>query len=106
MSKRDTTARGIYLECTATKGRVRPMSLSEIATEWEVFAKEGTVGVGAVRKVAPKALTVYIEAYGEVQVTADQIASAHDGKVILKVETFDERTQAAIRHAHDAEGRG
>jgi hypothetical protein len=34
---------------------------------------------------------VYIEAYGEVQVTADQIASAHDGKVILKVETLRTR---------------
>jgi len=82
------------------------MSLGEIAEEWEVFAKEGAVGIGAVRKVAPRALTVYIEAYGEVQVTAEQIASAHDGKVILKVETFDARTQEAIRHAHDGEARG
>jgi hypothetical protein len=81
------------------------MPLSEIAPEWQVFAEEGTVGVGAVRKVSPRALTVYIEAYGEVQVTADQIASAHDGKVILKVETFDARTQEAIRHAHDRESR-
>lgn len=81
------------------------MSLSQIAEEWEVFAEEGSVGVGAVRHVAPRALTVYIEAYGEVQVTADQIESAHDGKVILKVETFDARTQEAIRHAHDREDR-
>jgi len=81
------------------------MSLSQIAEEWEVFAAEGTVGIGAVRRVAPKHLTVYIEAYGEVQVSADQIASAHDGKVILKVDTFDPRTQEAIRHAHDREDR-
>lgn len=79
------------------------MSLSEIAVEWEVFAQEGSVGIGAVREVSPHALTVHIEAYGEVQVRADQIASAHDGKVILKVETFDPRTQEAIRHAHDGE---
>lgn len=80
------------------------MSLSEIAPEWQVFAAEGAVGIGAVRRVAPRMLTVYIEAYGEIHVTADQIASAHDGKVILKVETFDDRTQDAIRHAHDREG--
>ncbi len=81
------------------------MSLSEIAPEWQVFAEEGAVGIGAVRRVTPRALVVYIEAYGEVQVTADQIASAHDGKVILNVDTFDPRTQEAIRHAHDGEGR-
>jgi hypothetical protein len=81
------------------------MSLSEIAPEWQVFAEEGAIGVGAVRKVTPRALVVYIEAYGEVPVTAAQIASAHDGKVVLKVETFDSRTQEAIRHAHDRESR-
>jgi hypothetical protein len=82
------------------------MSLSEITAEWEVFAEEGTVGIGAVRKVAPHALTVYIEGFGDISVTANQIASAHDGKVILKPESFNDRTRNAIRHAHDREADG
>jgi hypothetical protein len=49
--------------------------------EWQVFAKEGTVGSAPCARSAPQGADVYIEAYGEVQVTADQIASAHDGKV-------------------------
>jgi hypothetical protein len=46
--------------------------------EWPVFAKEGTVGVGALRRVTPQALFVHIEAHGEVPVSANQIARAHD----------------------------
>jgi hypothetical protein len=54
------------------------ISLSEIAPEWPVFAKEGTVRLGALRRVTPQALFVHIEAHGEVPVSANQIARAHD----------------------------
>ncbi|MEL6914711.1 MAG: hypothetical protein AAFP13_09420 [Pseudomonadota bacterium] len=79
------------------------MSLKEIAEDWQVFASEGTLGVGAVRNVHPDHLIVYIEGYGEVHVYADQIAAAHDGKVVLDVDTLTDAVQHAIRHAHDRE---
>jgi hypothetical protein len=79
------------------------MSLAEIEPDWEVFASEGTVGIGAVRAVHKGHLVVYIEAFGDIDVHAHQIHSAHDGKVVLKPATFDDRIQAAIAHAHDRE---
>ena len=84
------------------------MSLAEIEPDWEVFASEGTVGIGAVRAVHKGHLVVYIEvvyieAFGDIDVHAHQIHSAHDGKVMLKPATFDDRIQAAIAHAHDRE---
>ncbi|MEL7301479.1 MAG: hypothetical protein AAFM92_13940 [Pseudomonadota bacterium] len=81
------------------------MSLKEIAEDWQVFAREGTVGVGAVRKVHPARLVVYIEGYGEIDVTAAQIAAAHDGKVILALDEMEPAVQNAILHAHDRETR-
>ena len=43
------------------------MPLSTIRIEDEVFAAEGAVGIGAVREVTPKTLTVYFEGYGDVE---------------------------------------
>ncbi|WP_179380850.1 hypothetical protein [Jannaschia marina] len=82
------------------------MSLATIEIDDEVFTEEGAVGFGAVRKVQAKQLVVYIEGYGDIVITAEQIASAHDGKVLLKPETLPPRLQAHLEHVHDGEIRG
>ena len=81
------------------------MSLATIRVEDEVFVKEGTVGVGAVRQVRPDTLSVYFEGYGEVEIGPRHISSAHDGKVLLKPETLPEDLQQRLEHIHDGEYR-
>jgi len=79
------------------------MDLTKIEKDWEVFAEEGATGVGAVREVAADHITVYVENFGDVRLTADRIKSAHDGKVILETDGLDDDVRAAVTHAHDAE---
>lgn len=79
------------------------MRIDEIQNEWTVFAQEGAVGIGAVRSVASDHIRIHIEGFGEQDVTAEQIASVHDGKVILKPASLPEDVRAAIAHAHDQE---
>lgn len=81
------------------------MSMGEIAAEWEVFAQDGAVGVGAVRKVHKDRLTVYLEGFGEIEITADQIDSAHDGKVVIDPGKLPDAARLAVAHAHDREQR-
>lgn len=81
------------------------MSLSTIRVEDEVFVTDGETGIGAVREVRPDALTVYFEGYGEVEIGPDHIASAHDGKVMLKRDTLPTDLQDKLDHIHDAEYR-
>lgn len=80
------------------------MDLSGVQRDWLVFAREGTVGVGAVRRVAADRLVVYIEGYGDVAVTEEQVAAVHDAKVVLDLERMPEDVRRAIAHAHDREG--
>lgn len=79
------------------------MSLSDITAEWEVFASEGTTGIGGIRAVHADHLLVHFENYGEANITVDQIASAHDGKVILNLLSLPRDLLIAIGHAHDGE---
>ncbi len=81
------------------------MPLSAIQPDWEVFAQDGKPGIGAVRQVGPKHLDIYIEGFGDTRVTADQVTNAHDGKVLLDLDSLPSDLQQAIRHAHDGERR-
>ncbi|MEX3014037.1 hypothetical protein [Gymnodinialimonas hymeniacidonis] len=81
------------------------MKLEEIQREWQVFGKEGAVGIGAVRETASDHITIYIEGFGEQRITAEQIKSVHDGKVVLNLAEIPKDVQSAIAHAHDAEDR-
>ena len=81
------------------------MPLSTIRTEDEVFVREGETGIGAVRDVRPATLLVYFEGYGEVEIGPDQIAAAHDGKVIVRPETLPGDLQTRLDHIHDGEFR-
>ncbi len=48
-------------------------------------------------------LDVYIENYGPVKITLDQISAIHDGKIVLTIDKLSEDLRTAIEHAHDRE---
>ncbi|MBV6658412.1 MAG: hypothetical protein KI785_11660 [Devosiaceae bacterium] len=79
------------------------MRLETIQPEAVVFAAEGTVGIGGVRRVDGQSVLIHIENYGELRLEAHQIKAIHDGKVILDVPKLPADVQNAIGHAHDRE---
>ena len=81
------------------------MSLKQIKVEDEVFVSEGTRGVGAVRAVRPDHLLVNFEGYGDVELRAENIAAAHDGKVIVRVDTLPPHLQDLLPRVHSGETR-
>lgn len=82
------------------------MRLGDVQRDWAVFAHEGEVALGAVRRVAPDHLLVYVEGYGDVAIAEDQIAAIHDEKVVIDPERLSPEVRAAMSHAHDREGDG
>jgi hypothetical protein len=70
----------------------------------QVFLEEGGEEIGAVRKIAPDHLVVYIEAAGDFVVPGPWVRAAHHGKVVLDPERIDDESvlQAASR-AHERE---
>ncbi|EKE44650.1 hypothetical protein OCGS_1488 [Oceaniovalibus guishaninsula JLT2003] len=81
------------------------MDLSDIEMDWQVFAREGGVGVGAVRMVEPDRLIVNIEGYSDVTILPEQIDHVDEGKVILDMARLPEDVRAAIESAHSRETR-
>ncbi len=79
------------------------MEALNMQRDWEVFAREGATGVGAVREVFADHIVVYFEGFGDQRIVANQIASVHDGKVLLNVGALPADVQAAIASAHNAE---
>ncbi|HEU0037005.1 MAG TPA: hypothetical protein VFQ53_40620 [Kofleriaceae bacterium] len=69
-----------------------------------VFLEEGGEEVGAVRKVAPDHIVVYIEAAGDFIVKGPWVRAAHDGKVVLDASKVEDQTLiAAATAAHERE---
>ncbi len=79
------------------------MKALNMQRDWEVFAKDGATGVGAVREVFDEYIVVYFEGFGDQRIVENQIASVHDGKVLLNVGALSDEVQAAIAKAHQAE---
>ena len=69
----------------------------------QLYLEEGGEEIGAVRKVAPDHLVVYIEAAGDFVVPPVWVRAAHDGKVVLDPTKVDEKLLLAAAAAHDAE---
>lgn len=69
----------------------------------QIFLEEGGEEIGAVRKVAPDHLVVYVEAAGDFTVPGPWVRAAHDGKVVLDPERCDGEFLAAARGAHERE---
>jgi hypothetical protein len=72
----------------------------------QLFLEEGGEEVGAVRKVAPDHLVVYIEAAGDFTVPGPWVRAAHDGKVVVDPALCDGEFLAAARSAHERETEG
>ena len=79
------------------------MPLRSVEPDFEVFVRDTTEAVGAVREIHPDHLIVWIENRGDTRIDAEHVESAHDGKVILDPDGMDEELREAIGHAHDAE---
>jgi hypothetical protein len=69
----------------------------------QVFLMEGGEEIGAVRKVAPDHLVIYVEAAGDFSVRAESVKSAHDHKVVLDTGHLDAKLLDAARTAHERE---
>ena len=69
----------------------------------QLYLEEGGEEIGAVRKVAPDHLVVYVEAAGDFVVPGPWVRAAHDGKVVLDPTKVDEQFLLAAVAAHDAE---
>lgn len=71
----------------------------------QLFLEEGGEEIGAVRKVEPDHLVVYVEAAGDFVVPGTWVHAAHDGKVVLDRGKVDARFLAAAQSAHEQETR-
>jgi len=69
----------------------------------QLFLEEGGEEIGAVRKVAPDHLVVYVEAAGDFTVPGPWVRAVHDGKVVLDPEKCDSTFLDAARSAHERE---
>lgn len=79
------------------------MSFNAIAEDWAVFAHDGDVSIGAVRRIRSDRLQVYIENHGDVTFGKKDVAWAGEGKVVLQPNCLSEDILDAIAHAHDRE---
>lgn len=78
----------------------------KIAVGFQAFASDGGEEFGAVRKVSPHELVIYVENAGDFTVPLDAVESVHSEKVILNCRKLDSRLRKAIGHAHDQEKPG
>lgn len=79
------------------------MSFGNILEDWAVFAHDGDVSIGAVRRIQSDALIVYIENFGDVTFHKRDVARASEGKVVLQPDCLSREVLDAITHAHDQE---
>jgi hypothetical protein len=72
----------------------------------QLFLEEGGEEIGAVRRVAPDHLVVYVEAAGDFVVPGPWVRAAHDGKVILDPQKIENPALlVAASAAHEREDR-
>jgi len=69
----------------------------------QLFLDEGGEEIGAVRKVTPDHLVVYVEGAGDFTVPGPWVRAVHHGKVVLDKDKIDERLLAAATAAHERE---
>ena len=67
------------------------------------FTSDSGEEFGAIRRLGPKGLVVYVENAGEFDVPLEAVAAVHAKKVVFDCKKLDARLRRAIGHAHDAE---
>ena len=80
----------------------RPTQRS-LEPDLEVFAREGEVGIGAVRRVLADHIEVHIENHGTVLLAPEHVQRVHDGKLVLALDRLPADVRAAVERAHDRE---
>jgi hypothetical protein len=78
----------------------------KIQVGFQAFVSDGGEEFGAVRKVSPHELVVYVENAGDFTVPLSAVESVHSEKVVFSCAKLDRRLREAIGHAHDAEKPG
>ena len=77
--------------------------MSLIREGFDVAVHDGEKAFGAVRRLHPHAITVYIENAGDFEVPLSAVKEVHDEKVVLNSGKLDQRLKDAIRRAHSGE---
>ena len=75
----------------------------DIKVGYHAFVSDGGQEFGAVRKVTPRGVVVYVENAGDFEVPLDAVEAVHSQKVVFDCAKLDPRIRKAIGHAHDAE---
>jgi hypothetical protein len=75
----------------------------KIQVGFQAFISDGGEEFGAVRRVTPHELTIYVENAGDFTVPTSAVEAVHSEKVVLNCAKLDKRLRAAIGHAHDKE---
>jgi hypothetical protein len=78
----------------------------EIEVGFQAFVSDGGEEFGAVRKVSPHELIVYVENAGDFTVPLSAVEAVHSEKVIFSCAKLDRKLREAIGHAHDSEKPG
>jgi hypothetical protein len=79
------------------------MKYEAIEDGFDVFVHDGDKAFGAVRRVSPGSLIVYVENAGDFVVARDAVQEVNDGKVVLNCAKLDAALRRAIGHAHSGE---
>jgi hypothetical protein len=77
-----------------------------IEVGFQAFVSDGGEEFGAVRKVSPHELIVYVENAGDFTVPLSAVEAVHSEKVVFSCTKLDRRLREAIGHAHDSEKPG
>lgn len=75
----------------------------DIEIGYEAFLKGQKEKFGAIRGVAPRTLTVWVERAGDYPVMRDAVDSVIEQKVVFDPDKLEGGVLEAIRHAQDAE---
>ena len=78
----------------------------KIEVGYQAFVSDGGEEFGAVRRVAPHEIVVYVENAGDFTIPISAVEAVHSQKVILNCKKLEPRLRKAIGHAHDAEKPG
>jgi hypothetical protein len=70
---------------------------------FDVFVHDGDKAIGAVRKVSPHELVVYVENAGDFAVPLSAVKEVQAEKVVLDCGKLEHRLRRAIGHAHESE---
>ena len=79
------------------------MIVEAIQEGFDVFVHDGDKAVGAVRKVTPRDIIVYVENAGDFTVARSAVKGVQAEKVVLDCAKLEHRLRRAIGHAHEHE---